>query len=83
MTERDQFGGAFGAQDAGQLCDGQHIPLLQCALADQLKGGLLHPDFAACDGHALALRLFADIHHMGAPFAIQMGKDCGHAEIIP
>ena len=78
MVERNQLAGALGRHDARQARHLQHVALGQCLVADQGRGGRLHPDPAAGAGDALGLRLAADVHHPAGAGGVEVGQFSGH-----
>jgi segregation and condensation protein A len=82
MTEGNQFGGPLGGADARDLCNGENIPFLDLASADQVQRFSFHLNFTARHRDPFRIRLVADIYHAGASLLIKMGKLVWHPEII-
>ena len=74
MTERDQFTGAFGAHDAGQLGNAENIPFFDISLYNQLQCFWAHGHRAPRNGQPHAVCFRADIYHTCLAAVVKMGK---------
>jgi len=77
VAQGDQVAGLFGAHDARQARDAQHIALFGGARLDQGQGGRLHADAAGGHRRAVGAGLAADVNHVGLPLGIEVGKGGG------
>ncbi len=82
MTQGDQFGGALGGINAGNLGNGEHIALFEAASTNEIERGWFHHHFTPGNGMAFGIRLGAYINHVEATGFIKMGQLGRHGIII-
>jgi hypothetical protein len=77
VAQGDQFAGFFGALNARDAGDTQHITLLGVAALDQRQGGRFHADAAFSHRHAVGAGFGGHVHHVGLPLGVEMGEGAG------
>ena len=74
MAHGDQLTVFLCGHNAGHLRHRQDIALVDVAFLDFIHGGLRHMNRCRSAGNPVCLRLFTDIHHVGASLFIKMGQ---------
>ena len=74
MAKRDQFGGAFGCLDSGNLCNRQDVALGDLVFFDHISRRHGHFEGAGGASHPPLQSFLADVDHVRSTLVIHMGE---------
>ena len=72
MTQRYQFACTLGCHDAGDACDGKHIPFRNAALLDKCERAGRHADGPLGDCFADAFAFLGHVDHPGVARCVKV-----------
>ena len=77
VAQGNQVAGFFGALNAGDAGNAQHVAFFGVARFDQRQCGGQHLDASASDGDAVGGRFGGNVDHVGLALGVKVGK-CRH-----